>query len=152
MFKNLVKENAQELKKLSEKFVEQYDKDKTDPLLSTLSNQAQKIIVDLLTNIRRSQDAKEISLDIGIQDQIGYFKKKINKMEMKSFWDSFKINGNISTNEPLSLRECANGLVHFIEYDYFIKDKCHWLMFYTDHGNLIILDIQKACDSVQVHC
>ena len=152
MFKDLVKENAQELKELSKQFVEQYDKDKTDPKLSIISNQAQKIMADLFTNIRRSQDNSEISENIGINEQIGYFKRKLDEAQMNSCWESFKINGNINNSEPLSLRECANGLVHHIKYAFFIKDKCHWLMFYTDKKNLIILDVQKACDCVQKTC
>lgn len=147
MFKNCAKDFAHEVLKLSEDFTKLFNlAEKDDPKLQSISSDAQSKITEMFKQIRTAGDHGEVEKGLGKSDQLGYFfEKEINGLKI---WKDFIDNKTLEDYTLPTLRDCANSSFHAKEKGFKIDQNIHWLMFYSDHDNLVIMDIQKVCRSI----
>lgn len=147
MFKNCAKDLAHEVLKLSEDFTKLFNlADKDYSKLQSISLDAQSKITEMFNQIRTAEDHKEVVKDLGKSDQLGYFfEKEINGLKI---WQDFIDNKTLEGYTDPTLRDCANCKFHWKDLGFKIEQDIHWLMFYSDRKNLVIMDIQKVCRSI----
>lgn len=146
MWKYIAKQLAKELKELSEKFVTALGENDLR-VCSNLSFEAQTKLTEMFRELRNSQDHNEITEELGKNYSLGYSQRVDSNLDE---FNIFKIQRSLfHLNNELTLRDCANAVFHYKKRDYYVdEDGIHWLMFITDRKQLIIIDIQKACDVV----
>lgn len=147
MFKNCAKDLAHEVLKLSEDFIKFYNlAERDNTQLNLISSEAQSKITDMFTQVRTAGEQNEVGRDIGNSDHLGYY--FANKNDGLTIWQDFIDNKTLEGYTLPTLRECANCSFHAKKKEFKIDQNIHWLMFYSNHNNLVIMDIQKVCRSI----
>ena len=146
MWKNIAKQLAKELKELSEKFVTALGENDLI-VCSSLSSEAQTKLTEMFRELRNSQDHNEITNELGKNCSLGYSQRADSSFDE---FNRFKTQRSLfHLNNEMTLRDCANAVFHYKKIDYCVDENGrHWLMFITDRKQLIIMDIQKACDVI----
>lgn len=146
MWKNIAKQLANELKALSKKFIIAVQQNNLQVCSST-SLEAQTKLTEMFRQLRNSQDHNEITKELGENCDLGYSQKADSNFDEFSRFKNQR--SFFQLNQQLNLRDCANTVFHYRKADYFIDENgTHWLMYITDRGQLVIIDIQKVCDVI----
>ena len=155
--KKLIPENAQKLKDNSFKFIQAVRLNNRQTA-EAVSNEAFNTLMNLLINMRKSQDSREFN-DFFICDKdTSYYLEDVNSVNKtaEDIWNDFKNNPNsidYKVSQNLTIRRFANINAHgnYIGYDIDNNDN-HWLCFKNKPNKnsveLIIVNIQKVCDAI----